>query len=200
MDRRIMKEKAKERINNNLDVVTSGCLIILLLSSFPLLHLLHDCLRIFLVIFVLLLPLYVGQTRIHFNMVRKKQGNISDILPFVDGRGYGRELLGMIIYIVCLSGWTILLVIPGIYKAFAYAMTLLILQDPEFSHLNGIQAISKSREIMNGHKLEYFDLLISFVGWYLLVVITAGLGILYVGPYVQQAKAEFYMELKKENN
>ena len=53
---------------------------------------------------------------------------------------------------------------------------------------------------MNGHKLEYFDLLVSFIGWYLLVIVTFGLAAFYVIPYVQQAKAEFYLELKKENN
>ena len=52
-------------------------------------------------------------------------------------------------------------------------------------------------EIMEGHKMEYFVLQLSFILWYLLVGITFGLAYIYVGPYTETAKAEFHRRLKK---
>ena len=200
MDRRLLKESAKKHLNSNLSISILGFLIVLLITAFIVLFIAVNKIAIFVVLFVLLSPIFVGYARFNYNLSKSEEGNISDLFPFADGRGYGRGLIGMFIYSIFLISWTVLLIGPGFYKAFSYAMTFFISQDSEFSHLNGVQVITRSREIMNGHKLEYFDLLVSFIGWYLLVVVTLGLAAFYVIPYVQLAKAEFYLELKKENN
>ncbi len=200
MDRQLLKEKAKEQLKNNLFVLIIGFLITLITSLLPLSFIFEKPRIILIVLFILLLPIYVGYARLSYEISKNENGKISLLFPIVNNQGYGRELIGMIIYLISLIAWTSLFIIPGIYKLFSYAMTSLVLQDPEFSHLNGILAISKSREIMNGHKLEYFDLLVSFIGWYLLSILTLGLALVYVIPYIKQTKTEFYIELKKENN
>ena len=43
---------------------------------------------------------------------------------------------------------------------------------PEYS-LN--QAITESRRMMDGHKMEYFILCLSFIGWFILSCITLGI-------------------------
>jgi len=101
----------------------------------------------------------------------------------------------MVVYII---GWSLLFLIPGIIKAFAYSQTFFILQDPEFKDLTGDEAITKSREMMNGHKMEFFILSLSFIGWYILVGLTFGILLLYVAPYVQQTMAQYYLKLKSE--
>ena len=55
------------------------------------------------------------------------------------------------------------------------------------------QCIRESKRLMKGHKGEIFMLDLSFFGWYLLTAIPVVQ--IYVTPYVQLARAEFYNRL-----
>ena len=52
--------------------------------------------------------------------------------------------------------------------------------------------------MMKGHKFDLFYLYLSFIGWFLLAMLTAGIGTLWLAPYVEAAKAAFYNDLKAE--
>ena len=54
--------------------------------------------------------------------------------------------------------------------------------------------------MMNGHKVEYFYLCLTFIGWYLLALLTLGVGLLWLGPYFQTTKAVFYQRLKEQQD
>lgn len=91
--------------------------------------------------------------------------------------------------------WSLLFLIPGIIKAIAYSQTYYILCDhPEYT---GTEAIRASREMMRGHKGEYFVLQLSFLGWFLLSSLTFGLLLFYVIPYYQSTMTEYYRYLKE---
>lgn len=107
---------------------------------------------------------------------------------------------------VCITGilkwlftglWSLLFVIPGIVKSYSYAMTMYIMQDhPE---LSGNDAITKSRQMMDGHKFDLFILDLSFIGWYLLGALTFGILIIfYVEPYRQVTRTNFYEQLRMD--
>jgi uncharacterized membrane protein len=49
---------------------------------------------------------------------------------------------------------------------------------------------------MNGYKMKFFLLRLSFLGWYIVGILTLGIGMLWVKPYVMTASAVFYDELK----
>lgn len=88
--------------------------------------------------------------------------------------------------------WSLLLVIPGIYKSFAYSMTpFLMAEDPT---LSARAAMRLSEEKMDGHKRELFCLELSFIGWILLAVITFGVGEIFLAPYMNAAFAAFYRD------
>ena len=109
----------------------------------------------------------------------------------------GTKLLSMILVSIYTALWAILLYIPAIVKSYAYAMTPYILLDkPE---LSANEAITDSRMMMKGHKWELFLLDLSFIGWILLSLLTLGILFIYVIPYMQAARAEFYRNLKGEN-
>ncbi len=91
--------------------------------------------------------------------------------------------------------WSLLLVIPGIVKYYAYAMTPYIMTEKPDMGIN--DAITKSREIMKGHKWQLFLLDLSFTGWMLLSIVTLGIALVYVWPYYNAARAAFYREIKK---
>lgn len=89
--------------------------------------------------------------------------------------------------------WTILFVIPGVVKAYSYSMApFLMAEHPE---LSPSQAITASRQLMNGHKMELFLLDLSFIGWAILSALTFGLGSLLLNPYTNAAHAAFYRSL-----
>ena len=109
----------------------------------------------------------------------------------------GTKLVSMLLVGIYTFFWTILFYIPGIVKTYSYAMTPYILLDkPE---LSANEAITDSRMMMRGHKMELFLLDLSFIGWILLSILTCGILFIYVVPYMQAARAEFYRTLKGEN-
>ena len=85
-----------------------------------------------------------------------------------------------------------LLVAVMVY-ALAVSMTYYIMEDhPEMGLRDAIRA---SRKMMKGHKWQLFCLEFSFIGWALVCVLTAGIGILWVAPYEYAAIAAFYEDL-----
>jgi len=75
-------------------------------------------------------------------------------------------------------------------------MTPYILVDnPE---LSPNEARLKSIEIMRGHKWKYFGLQLSFIGWFLLCILSLGVGFIWLMPYVRTSYAAFYLNLKEE--
>lgn len=90
--------------------------------------------------------------------------------------------------------WSLLFIIPGIVKSFSYSMTIFImLEDKEISIMD---AITKSREMMDGNKFDLFALYLSFIGWAILCMFTFGIGFLWLSPYVLVSTAVFYNSIK----
>lgn len=125
------------------------------------------------------------------------RGEELEVGKLFDGfKEYGRILGTMILMNIYTFLWSLLLIIPGIIKAYSYAMTPYVLNDePELS-FNA--AIEKSMALMEGKKMKLFLLDLSFIGWILLALITLGIGFLWLYPYMQTARAAFYEDLKKE--
>lgn len=92
--------------------------------------------------------------------------------------------------------WSLLLIIPGIIKAYAYRMVPYILADNPNIGVN--EAITLSNEMTRGHKFDMFVLDLSFIGWYILGSIALGIGVLFVMPYENATNAELYLVLRKE--
>lgn len=86
--------------------------------------------------------------------------------------------------------WSMLFIIPGIIAAYSYSQTIYIMLDhPEMS---AMEAIASSRQMMRGHKAEYFVLELSFIGWALLSGFTFGILQIWLEPYMQVTRANFY--------
>ena len=113
-------------------------------------------------------------------------------------RSFGDSLALYILNAIFIFLWSLLLVIPGIIKAYSYSMGYFILADrPD---LSGNQARKRSMYLMKGHKWQLFCLDFSFIGWYLLSLLTLGILAFWIYPYHMTARAEFYNELLVEEN
>ena len=117
---------------------------------------------------------------------------------FAPFKQYARTVGAVLLVFVYTLLWTLLLVIPGIIKAYSYSMTFYILREnPE---MTAGDAITASQIMMDGHKMDLFLLSLSFIGWAILASITFGIGYLWLIPYIYTAYAAFYETLKKETS
>lgn len=90
--------------------------------------------------------------------------------------------------------WALLLIVPGIIMAYAYALTpYIMVEHPEMS---ASEAISESKRMMDGHKFDLFWLQLSFIGWFLLGLLTLGIGFIWLEPYASVSIVAFYEDLK----
>ena len=75
-------------------------------------------------------------------------------------------------------------------------MSPFILKDkPE---LSANQAINLSQKMMEGHKFDFFCLMLSFIGWGILAVFTLGIGYLWLAPYMSATMVAFFEDVKAE--
>ncbi len=91
--------------------------------------------------------------------------------------------------------WTLLFIIPGIIKTYAYAMAPYIMA--ENPNMTARECLKASTELMDGHKADLFFLELSFFGWSLLNLLTLGIGSLWLNPYVNAAHAAFYRSITR---
>lgn len=88
--------------------------------------------------------------------------------------------------------WSLLLIVPGIIKSYAYSMTPFIMV--ENPNVTANEAIKLSQEKMRGHKGELFWLGLTFFGWSILATLTGGIGYFFLNPYMNAAYAAFYRD------
>ena len=131
-------------------------------------------------------------------LMQISRAGTSKIESLFDGfrKGLGNNIVAGILVSLFTFLWSLLLIIPGIVKSYSYAMTFYILADnPDMAPT---EAINKSKEMMKGNKWRLFCLDFSFIGWYLLSILTLGILLLWVNPYSMQARVEFYESLKPQ--
>lgn len=108
---------------------------------------------------------------------------------------YGDYLLVGFVTGLIIGVWTLLFIIPGIIAALSYSQVYYVLHD------NPQVGCKRAREISyaltDGCKWDLFVLELSFIGWWLLVALTAGIAFIYVWPYYQTTKAMYYENLKQ---
>lgn len=91
--------------------------------------------------------------------------------------------------------WALLLIIPGIIAAISYSMTFFILADEP--NLSALDALKKSKRMMQGFKWKLVTLHLRFIGWAILSVFSFGIGFIWLTPYIKVTEAKFYDDLKK---
>lgn len=115
------------------------------------------------------------------------------------------KLFGLILTVSILVAlfttlWTLLLIIPGIIYALKMSMTTYILADTATENTKFKDVINTSKEMMEGYLWDYFVFGLSFIGWILLCIITFGIAMIWVYPYIMVAEVMYYQELKKIKN
>lgn len=110
-------------------------------------------------------------------------------------KSYTRLLAAGLLFLIII----VLVAIPtlgigAIILGYAYSMFPYLIHD--YPELTAREALKMSRQMMRGYKWKLFVLHLSFIGWLLLCIVTLGIAVLFIDPYMQTASAFFYEDLK----
>lgn len=133
-------------------------------------------------------PLEYGRSVQALNVMRGNRVDVSDIMSAQNRLPH--TILAYLINGVYTFLWSLLFIIPGIIAAYSYSMTYYVMIDNP--HLTPDMARRRSMELMEGNKLKLFYLHLSFIGWMFLSILTFGILLFWIAPYMQCATAEFY--------
>ena len=108
------------------------------------------------------------------------------------GRAIGAVLLqGLFVFL-----WALLLIIPGIIKLISYSLVPYLMADSKYDNVGITDLLKKSEEMMNGHKIDYFILNLSFIGWHILAIFTLFILEIWIVPYQTTANTKFLNDIK----
>lgn len=186
MNRITIKEKSKSQIKGKMGILFLFTLIL--------------CLAVVLADFVpfsaflVLPPFSLGFTAIYLKISKEENVEIANIFDgFYDLWSSIKVNFFVSVFTFL---WSLLFLIPGIVKAISYSQAYFILA--ENPNMNALEVIDLSKQMMEGHKADYFVFILSFFGWFLLIPLTFGLASIYVIPYFCTSLTNFYAELKNE--
>ncbi len=140
-------------------------------------------------------PIEAGMNRYFLEARQDRTDFVNLFYSFRNGR-YINTVKAMAWRLLFWTLWTLLLIIPGIVKGYAYSMVPYLLADnPGMDYK---RALKLSMAMTAGQKFDIFVLDLSFIGWGLLGLLTCGIGLLFLNPYIYATKAELYVVLRQQ--
>ena len=144
-------------------------------------------------VFIIGGPLMLGLNGYFLRLSRNRDVKIEDVFDSFSEDFLQSFLLYLMTGIFTFL-WSLLFVIPGIVKSYAYSMAFYVKRDnPTYDWK---QCLDESQRIMKGYKWKLFCLQFSFIGWAIVSVLTFGIGTLWLTPYMNAATANFYENIK----
>lgn len=152
------------------------------------------------VLSVLILPL---QYAYYISLLERTRGGEEELtrftLQYAINHAYANTrflVAGLLIMLISMVLAIFTLGIGAIIVNYMYSMVPYLLHD--YPELTPREAMKISREMMSGQKWNLFVLDLTFLGWILLSILTAGIGMIFVEPYMSTTRAAYYEDLKSE--
>jgi uncharacterized membrane protein len=143
---------------------------------------------------ILTVPLLWGYVVFFLRLMRSEDTSLGHLF---DGyKDFLRIFLAIFLMSIAVAIGFVLLIIPGIILSIGLVMTLFILKDDE--QISAMDSLKQSWNMMDGHKVEFLWLNLSFIGWIILSLFTLGIGFLFLLPYMYTTFAHYYEDLKAE--
>ena len=136
-------------------------------------------------------PIVVGLIIFFEKLINKQKVNLETIFEGLT-TDFVPKMATFILQEIYILLWSLLFIIPGIIKSYSYAMSMYIMRKDGTK--TSSEAITLSRQIMNGKKLKLFCLHLSFIGWFILSILTFGIGFIFLAPYIQASVTAFYVD------
>lgn len=139
-------------------------------------------------------PIEIGARRYFLLALNRNDVNFREIV-YSFSNGYIDGVVTMFLRDLYIFLWSLLLIVPGIIKAYEYRMVPYIIA--ENPNIDRKRAFELSKMMMDGEKWDTFVLDLSFIPWNILSAITLGLvGIFYTLPYYNFTHATQYEALR----
>ena len=207
LDRKELKAAAKAQIKGNIGIlflcmlvmfivvaVVSGLISAVTILSDNLVMVTVFTLLGSLLLIIVTPPFMVSFAMIYLNLREGQRPEVGHIF-----KGFsitGKSIWLYIIMQVFITLWSLLLIIPGIIKTYAYLLCFYVLAENQ--NMTARQALSESKRITKGYKMSLFVLGLSFILWGLLCVVTLGFAGIYVVPYIEATYANAYKKIQAE--
>lgn len=133
----------------------------------------------------------LGICTFNLNLINHREARFMDLFSQFHRLWQGfcmQFIMGLFIFL-----WSLLFIIPGIIAAYRYAMVPYLMA--EFPDLGVMDAMRESKRLMHGNKWRLFCLQLSYIGWSILCLFTAGIGNLWLTPYMYAGETAFYMSV-----
>jgi len=142
---------------------------------------------------LLCLPLQWGYTVFFLNLIRQEDIRYERL--FEGYKDFIRIFLLMFLLTIAALVGFCLFIIPGIIVTVGLSMAPFILKDDK--EISAMDALMKSWQMTQGHKMKIFWLGFSFIGWIILCFFTFGLGFFLLAPYLEATFAHYYEDIKQ---
>ena len=124
-----------------------------------------------------------------------RRGEEMPYTTLFDGFSFaGKIILLSIVQYIFIFLWTLLFIVPGIIAAYRYRFALYNLcGNPD---MGVMEALNMSKAQTMGFKGQLFVLDLTFIGWYLLSGLTAGILLIWLSPYRMQTEMGYFQQIK----
>lgn len=179
---KIIMENARKSLAKNWEVPIATYLVDMIISG------IGGCVGL-----IIIGPMQFGSSFFALNIADHKKINIVQIFEGFRVK-FAESIIAFLLTTLYVILWSILLIIPGIIAAIAYSQTFFILVNDR--KISAIDAMKKSKKIMEGNKIKYLCLCFRFTGWIIISMLTFGIGFLWLIPYINVSFANFYNDIK----
>ena len=193
INRQAIKENAKFQLGNNLFGKVWLMAVLVCLIESAILSAASSMLPV--ASLILAGPLGVGVAFVFLGLANgRNEVKIEEVFTVGFSAQFGRNLLLGLLTSIFVALWSLLLVVPGIVKTYAYRFAPYIANDhPEYTWR---QCLDESIKMTEGHKIDLFVLDLSFIGWYFVGSLCLGVGTLWVAAYHLTSLANYYEAVK----
>lgn len=142
-------------------------------------------------------PLEMGLSKYFLeNSTNQRENTLASLFYAFKGKFYSNVVIVFFMRNLFIFLWSLLLIIPGIIKGYAYSFVPWIMaENPELTYK---EALTLSMNMTNGEKWNLFVLDLSFLGWRMLALITLGFATPLVDAYRQATVTEVYLEFTRK--
>ena len=136
-------------------------------------------------------PLELGLSIFLLSLSRGGDAKLSELF---DGlKRFVVALKAYLLMMLFILLWALLLIVPGIIAYLSYSQLFFILAEDQT--IGAMDALKKSKKMMDGYKWKLFCLIFRFFWWSILSILTFGIGFLWLVPYIKVTMAKFYDDL-----
>lgn len=141
-------------------------------------------------------PLALGYVMTMMGFVRgTKRVEVEGIFSAFTSQYYWKSLVLGLLMSVYIFLWSLLFVVPGIVKACSYFLAPYILADnPD---MTAEEAICRSMQLMDGHKMSLFMMLLGYGVIVMLSSLLLFIPLLWITPYFHVVFVKFYEEVSR---